>query len=48
MIYELVTINTPEGEVKQFVIRDDKAMIPCNLENSDYQQYLKQLEESSN
>jgi hypothetical protein len=40
------TINPITGEVNKTVMRSDGALIPCDEGNSDYQAYLKSLDEA--
>jgi hypothetical protein len=39
--------NPLTGEVNKTVMRSDGALIPCVEGNSDYQAYLKSLDEAS-
>ena len=40
-----------KNELSEMVVRDNEdgtlTWIPCNLENSDYQEYLKSLDEAN-
>jgi hypothetical protein len=46
--YEYQEVTNPiTGEVNKTVMRSDGALIPCNEGNSDYQEYLKSLDETA-
>ena len=46
--YEYQEATNPiTGEVNKTVLRSDGALIPCDEGNSDYQAYLKYLEENN-
>jgi hypothetical protein len=44
--YEEIITQTPMGESK-VIKRNDGAFIPCDIANSDYQAYLKSLENAN-
>ena len=44
-MYKLISLNGPLGKYESIIRLSDNAQIPINPDNTDYQAYLKFLEE---